>query len=134
MPDLRNIELKTVSKVITSETAAINLGGQVASGQKRWVTFLMIDTAARSRASDVVIHMASVSVSNPTKASIVATANRKLLIPMEGTMLSRSNKPRPLIMGEPGAENPLFSIAGGKWIGIYASLTTANIFMQYFDE
>lgn len=134
MPELRNIELKTLSKIVSSDTSAINMAGRAPAGQKRWVTFLMIDTAARSRASDVKLYLASVSVSNPTRASIVATGNRKLLEAMEATKLSRSNKPRPLIMGEPGSKNPLFSIAGGKWLGVYASLTTANLFMQYFDE
>jgi len=132
----RNIELETTSKIVTEDTAALNLAGQVPAGMKRWVSFLAVDTATVNRASAVGVYFASVSVSNPTKASLIATSNRKRFIPMEGTQLSRSNKARPLMLPEsgPDPENPIFSIAAGKWLGVYASLTTANVFMQYFDE
>lgn len=136
MVDIRNTELKSTSKIVTEDTAALTLGGQVPASMKRWISFLTIDTASRSRASDVGVYFASVGVSNPTRASIVATGNRKRFVPMEGTMLSRSNKARPVMLPSsgPDPENPIFSIAAGKWLGVYASKTTANIFMQHFDE
>ncbi len=136
MTGIRNREIKTKSKIVSSDTAALNIAGQVPSGMKRWITFLMFDTAATSRASDIKLYFASVSVSNPTRASIVATANRKLIMALEGTKLSRSNKKRPVMVPEsgPDPESPIFSIASGKWLGVYASLTTANVTAQYFDE
>lgn len=136
MPGIRNREIKTKSKIISSDTAGLNIGSQVPSGMKRWFTFLMFDTATASRASDIKLYFASVSVSNPTRASIVATGNRKLVFALEGTMLSRSNKQRPVMLplSGPDPENPIFSIASGKWLGVYASLTTANVTTQYFDE
>ena len=136
MVNIRNTELNTTSKVVTSDSSQVTIGGQVPAGMKRWVTFLTVDTATVNRASDIGVYFASVGVSNPTRASIIATSNRKRFIPMEGTQLSRSNKPRPVMMPEsgPDPENPLFSIAAGKWLGVYASLTTANVFMQHFDE
>jgi len=136
MADIRNIELNTVSKVVTSDTSAINIGGQVPTGMKRWITFLMVDTNTARKASDCGLYLASVGVSNPTRASIVATGNRKDYIPLVGTQLSRSNSPRPLMKPSsgPNPDKPLFSIAGGKWLGVYASKTTANVFVQYFDE
>jgi len=136
MIDIRNTDLKTVSKVVSSDTAAIAIGGQVPAGMKRWVSFLAVDTATVNRASAAVVYFASVGVSNPTRASIVATGNRKMIVPMEGTQLSRSSKRRPVMFpaGGPDPENPIFSIASGKYLGVYASLTTANVTMQYFDE
>lgn len=136
MSGIRNRELSTKSKIISSDTSALNLGGRVPVGMKRWVTFLMLDTATKSRASDIKLYFASVGVSNPTRASIVATGNRKFMVALEGTKLSRSNKTRPLMVpvSGPDPENPVFSIASGKWLGVYASLTTANVTMQYFDE
>lgn len=133
---IRNRETKTKSKIVSSDTSAVNIGGQTPSGMKRWVSFLMFDTATPRRASDIKLYLASVSVSNPTRASIVATGNRKLMFALEGTMLSRSNKQRPVMLPLSGADpdNPIFSIASGKWLGVYASLTTANVTMQYFDE
>ena len=133
---IRNSELKTTSKIVTEDTAGLNLAGQVPAGMKRWVSFLTMDTATVNRASDVGVYFASVSVSNPTKASLIATSNRKRFIPIEGTKLSRSNKARPVMLpaSGPDPENPIFSIAAGKWLGVYASKTTANVFMQYYDE
>ena len=133
----RNLELKTASIAVTSNTAAINIGGQVPAGMKRWVTFLSVDTMYDAgRVSDVGVYLASVGVSNPTIASMVLTANRKLYVPMEGTQMSRSNKARPHMLPSqgPDPDNPLFSIAAEKWLGVCASLTSANIFCQYFDE
>ena len=136
MVDIRNTELKTTSKIVTSDTSQVTIGGQVPANMKRWVSFLTLDTATVNTASDIGVYFASVGVSNPTRASIVATGNRKRFIPMEGTQLSRSSKSRPVMLPEngPDPENPLFSIAAGKWLGVYASLTTANVFMQHFDE
>jgi len=133
---IRNTELETTSKILTQDTAALNIGGQVPTGMKRWVSFISVDTATVNRASDVGVYFASVSVSNPTKASLVATSNRKRFVAMEGTQLSRSNKARPFMLPEsgPDPENPLFSIAAGNWLGVYASKTTANVFVQHFDE
>lgn len=133
---IRTRELNTKSKILTSETSALNIGGRVPVGMKRWVSFLMLDTATPRRASDVTVYFASVSVSNPTRASIVATGNRKFKLAIEGTMLSRSNKKRPVMIPEsgPDPESPIFSIASGKWLGAYASATTANVTVQYFDE
>ena len=133
----RSRELKTVSKMVTSETAAITLGGQVPSSAKRWVTFLMIDSQGAAMAmSDLALHLASVNVSNPTIASIVATSSRKRYIPLNATQKSIASRYLPIMLppSGPDPEAPLFSIAGGKWLGVVASLTAANVFMQYFDE
>lgn len=132
----RNRELKTISQMITSETSRVNIGGQVPAGMKRWVTFLMIDTPTMSLVSNCILYLASANVSIPIKASVIATSSRKLLLAIKGTQLSISNKKHPVMMppSGPDPDKPLFSIAGGKWLGVWASQTTANVFMQYFDE
>jgi hypothetical protein len=130
------MDLQTVSKVVSSDTAGITLGGQVAPGMKRWVSFLAVDTAAVNAASEVVVYLASVATNVPTKASIVATGNRKKIVPLEGTQLSRSSKRRPVMFpaAGPDPENPIFCIAEGAYLGVYASKTTANVSLQFFDE
>jgi hypothetical protein len=139
MIDIRNIDLKTASKVVTSETAAITIGGQVAPNMKRWVTFLGLDSMLVTGASSVRLYLASVGVSNPTKASLIATGNRKMLLDLRATGVVRDSNLTPdgvplLIPDRPDVNKPLFSIAGGKWLGAYASYTTANVTMQFFDE
>ena len=133
---IRNIELKTISKFITSETSRTNFGGVVPAGMKRWVTFLMCDTKTVALASSCKLYFASVGISNPSKASMIATGNRKWLLAIKGTQLSISNKKRPVMIppAGPDPDAPLFSIAAGKWMSVWASITSANLFMQYFDE
>ena len=132
----RNRELKTVSKILTLNTSALTIGGQVPSSMKRWVTFLMIDSVGISKVSDVGVYLASVGVSAPSKTSLIAAGNRRVFLPIEGTQLSISDKYHPVMMPQsgPDPDTPLFSIAGGKWLGGFASATTAQVFMQYFDE
>ncbi len=133
---VRNRDLKTAYKVVTSKTSQITIGGQVPTGTKRWVTFLAVDNLMNSRMSSFGVHFASVGVSNPTIASIVATGNKKLVVTAEGTQASRSDKLRPVMHPPegPNPDAPLFSIASAKWLGVMASLTTVGVFMQYFDE
>ena len=134
--DLRNTELNLTSKIVTSDSSQIVVGSQVPAGMKRWYTFLQFDTATVNRASDCGLYLASVNVSNPTRASIVAVANRKLFIPVEGTQLSRSSRKRPIMVpeGGPNPSAPIFSIASGNYLAAYASKTTANLTLQSFDE
>ena len=88
------------------------------------------------RISKIAFWFASVSVSNPTVASIRATGNRKFQIVLTGTMMSRANYGRPFMLpiGGPDPANPIFSIAGGKWLGATTSIATGHAFIQYFDE
>jgi len=106
---------------------------------KRWVTFLALDTMLVTGASSVRLYLASVGVSNPTKASIIATGNRKMLLDLRATGLLRDQNFTPdgpplMIPDKPDVNKPLFSIAGGHWLGAYASYTTANVGLQFFDE
>jgi len=134
-----NIELKTVSKVVTSAVAGINLGGQVPAGMKRWVTFLALDSVHQAGAKSIRLYLASVGVSNPSVASIVATSNRKMMLDLRATGLIDHfgfvpGGPPLMIPDKPDSDKPIFSIAGGNWLGATASKTTALVFMQYYDE
>ena len=135
----RNTELKWVSKQPKQETAGLNIGGQVPDNMKRWVTFLSLDTMFVTGASSVRLYLASVGVSDPTKASIIATGNRKMLLDLRATGLLGVQNLTPdgaplMIPDKPDTNKPLFSIAAAKWLGVYASYTTANVHVQYFDE
>lgn len=134
MVDLRNIELKNVNKIITSGIAGINIGGQVPTNMKRWVTFVSLDTLSPAGASNVGIYLASVSVSNPSIASIVLLANRKMKLMLRATQTSGHRKTPLQVPRLPDINTPLFSIAGGKWLGAFATKTTAQVVVQYFDE
>lgn len=135
----RNTELKTVSKVLTSSASAINIGGQVPAGMKRWVTFLAADALLATGAESVRVYIASVGVSNPTAASLIATSNRKMVIDIRasgpaGAQQLCANGPPFQLPARPDTNAPLFSIAASKWLGAFATRTTGNLFVQYYDE
>ena len=135
MTDIRNTDLITEDKTLKEDTAALTLGDQVPAGMKRFHTFLSVQGAyVAGGASQVAVYVASVSVSNPTKASIIATGNRKLLLHLRATQTSGFRKGILTVPKSPSTETPLFSIAGGNWCGVYASKTTANVSTQYFEE
>jgi hypothetical protein len=129
----RNRELKTV-EVNISTTSGI-VGDQVPAGMKRWVTFLALDTRIiAGGASQLGVYLASVSVSDPTKASIIATGNRRALSFLRATQTSGMRKTPLMIPKKPSVDNPLFSIAAENWLGVYATNASGLITMQYFDE
>ena len=134
-----NIELKTIDKIVTSKVSGITIGGQVPSGMKRWVTFMMFDSIHQAGAKSVRLYLASVGVSAPAKTSLIATGNRKMRLDLRATGLKGKGNfvpdgPPLMIPDKPDSDKPIFSIASGKWLGAYVSNTTALLFMQYYDE
>lgn len=130
---LRSTELQTVNVNISTTSGIV--GGQVPAGMKRWVTFVSIDSRlVAGGGSAVGVYLASVGISDPTKASIIATANRRAWVCLRSTQTSGMRKPPLTIPKHPSIDTPLFSIAAGKWLGVYATGTSSMIQMQYFDE
>ena len=132
----RNVELQTESLACKADAISLNLGGQVPAGMKRWVTFITVDAAQPANVVGARVYFASVNVSNPTEASSIAVANRKMLVDLRASKAVDSVRggcpfqvPR-----QPNVDKPLFSISGGNWLGILASDVSANVFVQYFDE
>ncbi len=135
---VRTKELKTITKVLSSSTS-YSVGGQVPAGMRRWITFVQIDTGVTAAgvaggASQIGMYLASVGVSNPTKASIIATGNRKVLLHLRSTQMTGARRPPLRVPYTPNPDAPLFSIAGGKWLGACATKTTGMLTMQYYDE
>lgn len=135
----RNIELKTVSKVV-SNTSQVNLGGQVPAGMKRWVTFICLDALSKDGSAFLRLYLASGTTALPTKANIIAAANRKMMIDLrasgvKNTRLNHTPDGPPLMIPDrPDANKPLFSIAAENFLGAFVSNTAANVTIQYFDE
>lgn len=153
MSNIRNVELNTNSKVVSSKASQITIGEQVPAGMKRWVTFLTLDSMPVTGAKSVRLYLASVATDNPTMTALIATSNRKMLLDLRASGLAlvtgsaatglisatRKNDLTPrgpplMIPDKPDVNKPLFSIAGGKFLGAYVSNTTANVFIQSFDE
>ena len=139
----RNIQTK--DKIIQSKTSAYNIGGQVPAGKTRYVTFLYLSPGyAGVGLSAAKVYLASVGVSDPSRASLVATTYRKDVLQVHVSGYSYTTKKGPVMRGggpllyypdkiDPDA--PLFTIAGGKWLGAFLShCSAADIMVQWFDE
>ncbi len=137
--EYRNVDVKWASKVFSSKTSKLNIGGQVPAGMKRYVTFLCV---APARATKIVscpsgiLYLGSVVTQYPTAASVKAIANRKRAIRFTGAKASTTNCDRPFCDPKegPAPNSPLFTIAATKYLGATASQQTMNVFMQYYDE
>ena len=140
MNELRNKNLKGINTVVNSGTASINIGGVVPAGMTRWVTFIAVDSVGAASLNLGTLYLGSVSVSNPSLASLIATANIKMRVVLRGSGISSSNcimcdgGPPFQLPDRPDLNTPLFSIQGGSWLGVMATLCTMNLFCQYFDE
>lgn len=130
---VRNREVVTTAMVVSSSVASLTVGGLVPAGMKRWVTFIQADPIAAIPEA-MGLYFASVPTAYPTVASVVAAANRKLLLHLRGTQVSAVYKGNKQIPPKANPDTPLFSIAGGNYLGVTATLTTGNIVVQYYDE
>lgn len=130
---VRNRELVTTAMVVKDAAASYTVGGIVPAGMKRWVTFIQVDPI-NPIPSAMGFYFASIPTAYPTVASVVATANRKLLMHLRGIKVSAVYKGTKQIPPKANPDTPLFSIAGGSYLGVAATLSTGNLFVQYFDE
>jgi len=143
--NFRNTDLKTKHRIISSKLTAVsgcslNIG-QVPAGMTRWFTFLMLDTMNVAGASVTLLYIASVSTKIPTRVSMVLATHRKMTLNLRATGCSTKSGHCPQVQPPilipqrgPSINKPLFSIAGGKFIGCYCSGASAFVYVQYFDE
>ena len=132
MSGLRNIDLKTVTKVVVVATGE-NIGDIVAAGQKRWVTFISVASGKTGAYAALLSKTGAYFASCATgaKASCILSANRKLVVFLRSSKMSGRSGPVTL---QGSLNTPLFSIAAGKYLSVAATNTTAYVTVSYFDE
>lgn len=130
---VRNRELVTTAMVVKDATASYTVGGIVPAGMKRWVTFILADPV-NAIPSAMGFYFASVPTAYPTVASCAAAANRKLMLHLRGVKVSAVQKGNKQIPPKANPDTPLFSIAGGSYLGVAATLASGNLLVQYYDE
>jgi len=135
MSKLRNINLKTVHQIVSSNLVIQNLTGRVPAGMTRWFTMVRVEPISAGVATALGVHIASMPLSNPTLASVVATTSRKMQINLR--VLDDSGFCKDGYVQVPRVPNldaPLFSIASEMWLGVAGTLSTAHVTLQYYDE
>lgn len=125
MAEVKNYDIKTVSKVISTVNTGLSLGA-VPSGMKRWVTFVRADNVYGGENK-----LFLVSTTSETAASTVtlASAGAKDRITLQSKE-HFANPPK----GPADTDFPLFSIAEAKYLTAKTNRGSVNLFMQYYDE
>ena len=125
MTEVKNYDIKTVSKVISTVNTGLSLGA-VPSGMKRWVTFVRADNVYGGENK-----LFLVSTTSETAASTVtlASAGAKDRITLQAKE-HFADPPK----GPADPEFPLFSIAESKYLTAKTNMGAVNLFMQYYDE
>jgi hypothetical protein len=151
MADIRSLNIQSKQKVVSSNTSKLTIGGQVPASMKRWITFLRVDPsvidAKGGFKTGKVIFISTVTASPPGSFFTVNTHTyRKDVLCIRATCTLGSRISTPGFIHTPDGEpelqlparidpdKPLFSIAGGAYLGVFATGCTAHVFVSYFDE
>ena len=131
----RSKNIKTVSKLCLANIAT-QVGSQVPPGMTRYVTFVSVEGGTTASNPDAVaVVLASAGVSNQSIAGVRASAGRKLRVPVHAVALTGIQFGHlPITIPRKLSLEPLFTIAGGKWLFVGASATSASLLVQYFEE
>jgi hypothetical protein len=133
----RNYDIKTVSKAIVTGSATI-IGGVVATGMKRYVTFMHVAPTEAGGTEGVKLYLASTATApSAGGASTItkASAAQKMVVIMGSATATNSMS----VPAAPDTEHPLFTVASGKYLSAFVGATAGlsgpvNLFLQYFDE
>lgn len=117
--DIKDRDLKTLSKVITTVPADLGLGA-VASGMKRWVTFVKVTNELAG--ANAIFLCSGITATNAASG----VAKDKQYIGSQYDAFAYPDSPRP--------DKPLFSIAASKFLAAFTNNGSMHLFLQYFDE
>lgn len=125
MSEVKNYDIKTVSKVIGTSITSLGLGA-VPSGMRRWITFVRADNVYGGENKLFLVSATAETVaSTPTLAS--AAAKDRTTLQATEHFASPSSGP-----ADP--EYPLFSIAEDKYLTVLTNNGDMDVFLQYYDE
>lgn len=138
-------DLQTWSKLdLTSAVGAsgTNIGSdKVADGKTRFLTHIRVtrtgEKPSEGAMTSLLIGIAEVTTSKPAAASVLDADYLKT--PIHFPAVSKVTTLDGVVLQEMSGsvEHPILSVAGGKYMGIGASLTagkTADVFAQFYDE
>jgi len=132
----KNYNVQTVSENINSGARAAEIGGLVAAGMTRYVTFIRVVPMAATNDRGSKVFFCSASISGAiTCASATVTQKMVILIATASTVGNKAVA----VPVSPDTEHPLFTIAAGSYLRALLSsavtmTSSVQIFVQYYDE
>ena len=125
MGEVKNYDIKTISKVIGTNITSLALGA-VPSGMKRWVTFVRADNVYGGENKLFMVSTTAETIASTITAASAGEEDRITLQSKEHF----ANPPK----GPADPEFPLFSIAESKYLTALTNRGNVNLFLQYYDE
>lgn len=135
MPKNYNIVTKTVRAKGTTGSA-VAIGSSVATGMTRYVTFIRINQSASAGNKGSKLWFCSTAASSTASTTAAANTAMKMMVLIPSAVGAEKNVQIP---DRPDPENPLFTIAAGKWLSVRSSKlqlgsASCSIFVQYYDQ
>lgn len=123
MGQVKNYDIKTMSKLIGTAIATLGLGA-VPTGMKRYVTLVRVNNVAGQQNA---LYIASAANSANTSTVALASAAQKYSVQLPAD----DNDQFPNSVPDP--DRPLFSFAASSYVNMKTSKGSARTFMQYYD-
>ena len=123
--EVKNYDIKTVSKVIGTNITSLGLGA-VPAKMKRWVTFIRADNAY---GGENKLYLVSATAETVASTPTLATAAAKDRVTLQAKE-HFANPPQ----GPADPSFPLFSIAESKYLTALTNRGDTNLLIQYYDE
>lgn len=121
---VENYDLKTISLMIGTGTPFSTGMGVVPTGMTRFVTFVK---SQNQLAASNCLFLATAATVGTMSTPTLASASQKDAISLQSMdMVAYPDKPN--------VENPLFSIAAGKYLDAVTDRGDMRLFMQYYDR
>ncbi len=136
MPKNYNLVTKKVSLRGTVGTA-VAFGSSVAANMTRYVTMVrVIQNAVNPTGKGTKVWICSAAATSSAATSSLASATKKMAVRIPSAIGSNKVFQAPLY---PDSENPLFSIAAGKFLtakitSAAAGSASCTVFVQYYDQ
>ncbi len=139
MPKNQNIVTKVVNPSNTTG-AAVAVGSSVAAGMTRYVTFVHVSPRTSGISSGALVFLCSTAAAATASTLPLASAAQKMRIMVASHAGRQLEKDNISIPAKINTENPLFSVAAGKFLTVFqASAGTfsnkpVSVFVQYYDQ
>lgn len=130
----------------TTTGSAVAIGGAVAAGMKRYVTFIHVSRLVGNTNVGAKLFFCSAATSQAASTETLASASQKMKIILASAVYKASTSTKaggPANFSIPShinTENPLFSIAESKFLTVREASTAAlgnaavSVFIQYYDQ
>jgi len=135
----KNVNIQTVRRlIVTGEPAVARtcIASTVPTGMTRYVTAVRLETNSVDNRKGTRLYLVSTAAKGSASTTILASAGAKMVIEVMSSVYQLKHKMFP---DRIDTENPLFSIAAGKYLSVHKSRlqcgsNPATLFVQYYDQ